>query len=492
LLETSMTLGASMTVFVKKTFNVGLSMSATSDEGTSKLETLETSTSLASYLVKFIKKILFISSGGGTIVDSMDVQVHTSGSGDEYEIPGGDGREWMRLSARDSAGGIWAVVHCNDDSKSYVVYSSDGGTTWDSGYNFFTGFQGMTDIMVDQNDYVHVVYREYGTNLTKHVRRTSSWQAPVTIGANSTTSKTTMDANGNMYLFVKLSTTVINYYIYTNSTNSWAAQSNIAVTGVANSIDAYTDSNNYVHIIYNNGGVSYYRKWNGSSWDSEVNIGAIADKFAIMIDSNDNVLVVSGSGAFKYNYFNGSTWSGVQINSSVTDPDSLCLSIDASDNFHAAYIDSAAYQYLYTVSFNGSTWTSETELSSNTGDPSDGLWSSTSTCGRLSHQIPLSGLSVLYIKWIDTPFWQRPWYVSNATWGGGAGGGAIALGASMEVRITKSFESNIIISGDSSQTEGELLEVTIVLTEEKPAKFVGKTFTIPAHSQSDYHRCCRG
>jgi len=57
LLETSMTLGASMTVFVKKTFNVGLSMSATSDEDVTKEYDLATSLSLAAEIEKKVTKL---------------------------------------------------------------------------------------------------------------------------------------------------------------------------------------------------------------------------------------------------------------------------------------------------------------------------------------------------------------------------------------------------------------------------------------------------
>ena len=89
--------------------------------------------------------------------------------------------------------------------------------------------------------------------------------------------------------------------------------------------------------------------------------------------------------------------------------------------------------------WTGSSWDSGTLWKSVTGN--DYLYDGSNLYGSLEHQIPCSGFANAYTNGIDSPYSERPYYFSNASW--------YSAGTPLTMLSRSSFNDINLDTGDS-------------------------------------------
>lgn len=278
-------------------------------------------------------------------------------------------------------------------------------------------------IAVDSSNYLHIVFSDAGEiKYTKFTTSWAS-PTTLSDGNTGYDADIAIDNNNNLYVVWRGfygGGSVYNIRYIKYSGGSWGSITNI--TTITATYFQYSpilaiDYNDNPHIVWkgstagNTNAHIRYTKWNGSSWDSitEINTEAYLQASPFIAITSDNKVHLawcgypSTAGQYnaRYRMYNGSSWDTiVEIWADATYSAQFCrLSVDRSDNVYVSYSRADAttpsnYQLRVKKKTNGS-WGSEEKLTSlSSGNVNDSSPMSATRPNQIG--IPITGFATMY------------------------------------------------------------------------------------------------
>jgi len=285
-----------------------------------------------------------------------------------------------RVSAMDSSGNLYISVGGTAGGSNITIYkSTDNGGTWPEWKSYSDTWTAGAHVLVISNTSIAIIGWS-DNNLSMQ-----SWYLNGTLRKSST--KVRIGA-GNIYAptcIVNSSYSILcAYREYTTNTeirfSAFDFDGTVSTDGTLISAPAVgsdypgiaTDATNKIYVFYGSGSVTNYRKWNGTAWETAVQVTNTIESYwrkSIAVSTTGKMLVVarnSGLGGW-LNFYNGTAWvygtaglnmSNGTISGYTASVDLLSTAVLTDGTFYI--LGGNTTDTFYTTTTSGTSWSAWT------------------------------------------------------------------------------------------------------------------------------------
>ncbi len=255
------------------------------------------------------------------------------------------------------------VVYSNNDNDVYYTSSTNSGGTWSAQVELGAAVGGSNrqpDIAVDSAGFAHVVFSDNQDQIYYTNNSSGSFAAATAVSANDNyrTPQIAIDANNKLHVVYSNNDNDVYYTSSTNSGGTWSAQVELgaAVGGSNRQPDIAVDSAGFAHVVFSdNQDQIYYTNNSSGSFAAATAVsandnyrtpqiairtaGSCGDVIHVVYSNNDNDVY------YTYRSVSGSTWSTqVEIGAATANNRTPAVAV-FSDKVHVVYSNNNADVY---------------------------------------------------------------------------------------------------------------------------------------------------